>query len=233
MLSKTLTVAIFILIVWLSFQNSKIKTMNLAMKNDLVAIQTQLNSLNQQAFLSQNLLKKQMDQQLEKNAEAKKKAELEAKLLEEEKKKEANKKKAEAKAKKEKAKKEKALKEKAKKDAAAKKKNEAAKKKNSGAKKGAGGSAKGIVDSLTKRLDAIDKHQKSKNLVKAAELMGELKKQMWGIRNKEGLVKNNVMSAMSSMDIAIKKWKEKDATFTTNKIKEKMKNLVIAKGASK
>lgn len=65
MLFKTLTVAIFILTVWLSFENSKLNSMNVAMKNNLAVIQTQLVSLNQQAFATQKLLQKQIDQQLE------------------------------------------------------------------------------------------------------------------------------------------------------------------------
>ena len=48
-----------------SFENSKLNSMNVAMKNNLAVIQTQLVSLNQQAFATQKLLQKQIDQQLE------------------------------------------------------------------------------------------------------------------------------------------------------------------------
>ncbi len=90
-----------------------------------------------------------------------------------------------------------------------------------------------ILADLNNRLKIINGYQEKKQLDKASTLLGSFKKEIWKARKQKGFDRKNVLSIISSIDITLKRWKAKENTYTTNKIKKKMKTLSVAVGASR
>jgi hypothetical protein len=173
MLYRALIFAIFILVSWLGFAYAQIKGLNTRMNYQLITLQQQMNTLQQQIAKNQG----ELQQQLEKIAARK---------------------------------------------AGGTQKEKPKKKAKLNVKKK---TATEIISGFSKKLAIIDRYQKKNDLVNAAKLLAAFKKEVWKVRKHNELNKKVVLSMLSPIDLALKKWKEKKKDYTIKRIKQKLKKL--------
>ncbi|MCK5918107.1 MAG: hypothetical protein KAG34_06760 [Cocleimonas sp.] len=86
-----------------------------------------------------------------------------------------------------------------------------------------------IIASLNKHLKTTEKYRKKKELKNASKSLLKFKEELWKARKNKEINKKTVLSMLSPIDITLKKWKAKKATFTTKIINNKMKYLSVKK----
>ncbi len=86
---------------------------------------------------------------------------------------------------------------------------------------------------LNERLKQVKTAQKDGQIEKASTQLLSIKKDLWKLRKNKNLTKERVVSVMSSIDIVINKWKNKETIYTIDKIEEKLKTLSLMLETSK